>query len=261
MTKLLESQGLSLTYPNGALAFEDIDLSLDHPMFLAVIGPNGSGKTSLLRTILGLTRPTTGWIKVFGVDPGDGGEKIRRVAGYVPQREHLDYNIPVKVRDVILMGRMAKRAPPRRPSAGDFDSVLETATLLDLEALLDNRFSELSGGQQQRVLVARAITAGAELLLLDEPLAAADVESQSSILEVLRNMWKREGKSVIMVTHDLNPCHRYVDRVLLLKNRIVGFGEACDVMNEETLSQVYGTKITVVRHEDHLYAITGDTHG
>jgi ABC-type Mn2+/Zn2+ transport system ATPase subunit len=250
-----------VVYPNGTVALEDVELSLEDPTFLVVVGPNGSGKTSFLRTMLGLIRPTTGWIKVFGIDPANGGEKIRRISGYVPQRDNVDYNLPVKVEDVILMGRMAKRPPPRRPSQEDTKSVQDTAEMLDLDHLLDSRLSTLSGGQQQRVLVARAIAAEPQLLLLDEPLAAADVDSQISILHVLEELRNNQKKSIVMVTHDLNPVHSYVDQVLLLNNRMVGLGRPCDLMTPETLSQVYGTKIRILEHEDHLYAITGDTHG
>ncbi len=260
MTPLIEAEGLYVRYPTGTLALEDINFSTPHPVFLAVIGPNGSGKTTLLKTMLGLIRPVRGSIRVMGMDPSRQGGDIRRLIAYVPQRKSMDYNIPIKVKDVVLMGRLAKKTLPRVASREDIEVAERSLKLVGLEELWDASFRELSGGQQQRVLVARAISAEGKLMLLDEPLSGADVESQSLILDTLKSIRDRGDVSVVMVTHDLNPCHPYIDEALLINRRIYGYGDPCNLMNKEILSEVYGPNVRLIEHEGHFYAVIGDIH-
>ncbi|MBS7650205.1 MAG: metal ABC transporter ATP-binding protein [Candidatus Bathyarchaeia archaeon] len=260
METIVDVKNLYVKYSTGTVALEDVSFTLEHPTFTAVIGPNGSGKTTLLRTILGLVKPTKGSVKVMGIDPSSQSFQIRRLAAYIPQRKSIDYNIPIKVKDVVLMGRLAKKAVPRIASRRDLDAAKKSLRLLGLEDCWDRPFPELSGGQQQRVLVARALASEARLMLLDEPLSGADVESQYVILDLLKDLRENSDVDILMVTHDLNPCHPYIDNAILLNRRLYGYGEPCNLMRLDILSKVYGPNVRLITHEGHIYAVIGDIH-
>ncbi|MGQ9544013.1 MAG: metal ABC transporter ATP-binding protein [Candidatus Bathyarchaeia archaeon] len=257
---VVEARNLYVEYSSGILALEDVSFKLLHPTFTAVMGPNGSGKTTLLRTMLGLVKPSRGVMNVMGMDAATQSSQIRRLAAYIPQRRSIDYNIPIKVRDVVLMGRLAKKSLPRIATSRDLEVARRSLRLVGLEDYWDKPFQELSGGQQQRILVARALASEAKLMLLDEPLSGADVESQTSILNLLRGLREEGETDIVMVTHDLNPCHPYIDNAILLNRRVYGYGEPCNLMRLEVLSKVYGPGVRLITHEGHTYAVIGDIH-
>ncbi len=256
---LLEVKNLSVKYPNGALALHGLDFSIKSPSFTAVIGPNGSGKSTLLKTMLGLLTPIRGSIHVLGFDSTSEQKEIRKRVRYVPQRDKIDLNVPMKVKDIALMGRLLKKSPPRLTSRKDIklaENALERVNMLDY---WDHPFNELSGGQRQRVLLSRALASDGSLMILDEPLAGTDAKSQQLIVETLGEYHKEHELSVIMVTHDLNPIHVLVDNVLLLKNRLVGIGTPCDMMDPTLLTKVYGPSARVVEYGGHRYCMTHDS--
>jgi len=260
MTFLIEVEDLSVRFPNGIVALEDINVKIRHPVFLVIAGPNGAGKTTFLKVMLGLIKPFKGRLKVLDIDPTREGSKIRKLIGYVPQRKSIDYSLPVKVKDIVLMGRLLKKSPPRVVSKKDVEAAKRALEKVGLKDLWDRSFFELSGGQQQRVLVARAISTEGKILILDEPFSGADVKSQTTILQTLKSLRDSGEISIVMVTHDVNPCHPYIDEVLLLNRRLIGYGKPCDLMKKEILWKVYGPSIQVIEHEGHFYAITGDSH-
>ncbi|MFW9925228.1 MAG: metal ABC transporter ATP-binding protein [Candidatus Thorarchaeota archaeon] len=256
---LLEANNLSVRYPNGELALHDVSFDIKSPSFMAIIGPNGSGKSTLVKTFLGLIKPFRGSIKVKGFDSQKKSGKIRKFVRYVPQRDRIELSIPMKVKDIVLMGRLLKKLPPRFASSKDIKIARDALQQVDMEDLWERPFPELSGGQRQRVLVARALASEGSVLVLDEPLAGTDIESQDFIVEALGRYHKENDVSIIMVTHDLNPIHTLVQDVLLLKNTVIGIGEPCSVMDPQLIKKVYGPTARIVEHSGHRYCMTRDS--
>ncbi|MFW9806502.1 MAG: metal ABC transporter ATP-binding protein [Candidatus Thorarchaeota archaeon] len=256
---LLEAHGLAVRYPNGEIALRDVNFQIKSPSFMAIIGPNGSGKSTLVKTFLGLIKPSRGSIKVNGYDSVKHSGKIRKLVRYVPQRDRIELNIPMKVKDIVLMGRLLKKLPPRFASSKDITRAKDALEQVDMAELWNRPFPELSGGQRQRVLVARALASDGTILVLDEPLAGTDVESQELIVKALGRYHKENDVSIVMVTHDLNPIHTLVQDVLLLKNTVVGIGEPCSVMDPELMKRVYGPTARIVEYSGHRYCMTRDS--
>jgi ABC-type Mn2+/Zn2+ transport system ATPase subunit len=256
---LLEADNLAVKYPNGDLALYNLSFSVESPSFMAIIGPNGSGKSTLLKTVLGLLKPNKGQIKMLGHDSMQHKHQIRKLVRYVPQRDQIELTVPMKVKDIVLMGRLLKKPPPRFSSSKDKEAAKTALKTVLLQDFWDRPFPELSGGQRQRVLVARALASEGPVLMLDEPLAGTDAESQDLIVEVLGKYHNENDVSIIMVTHDLNPIHTLVQDVLLLKNTLVGIGEPCSVMDPELIKQVYGPTARIVEYAGHRYCVTKDS--
>ncbi len=256
---LFESDNLWVKYPNGEVALHDVTFQIQEPSFVAVIGPNGSGKSTLVKTALGLLKPFRGRIGLFGFDSVEEPGEIRKRVRYLPQRDRIDVNIPMRVVDIVLMGRLLKKSPPRIASSTDKKISMNALEKVNMEKLWERPFPQLSGGQRQRVLVARALASEGKLLLLDEPLAGTDVESQNMIVEALKAYHEENDVSVIMVTHDLNPIHTLVQDVLLLQNTVIGVGTPCSIMDPELLQKVYGPDARVVEYAGHRYCVTRDS--
>ena len=256
---LLEAHNLAVRYPNGDLALHDVSFQIKSPSFMAIIGPNGSGKSTLVKTFLGLIKPFRGSIRVNGHDSVKKSRKIRKMVRYVPQRDHIELTVPMKVKDIVLMGRLLKKLPPRFASSKDIKLARDALEQVDMADLWNHPFPELSGGQRQRVLVARALASEGSILVLDEPLAGTDVESQDLIVEALGRYHKENDVSIVMVTHDLNPIHTLVQDVLLLKNTVIGIGEPCSIMDPVLMKKVYGPTARIVEHSGHRYCMTRDS--
>ena len=256
---LLQAENLAVRYPNGELALHDVTFKIKCPSFMAIIGPNGSGKSTLVKTFLGLIKPFRGSIKVNGLDSVKKTRKIRKMVRYVPQRDRIELIVPMKVKDIVLMGRLLKKLPPRFASSKDISIARDALEHVDMVDLWNRPFPELSGGQRQRVLVARALASEGSILVLDEPLAGTDVESQDLIVAALGRYHEENDVSIVMVTHDLNPIHTLVEDVLLLKNTVIGIGEPCSVMDPELMKKVYGPTARIVEYAGHRYCMTRDS--
>lgn len=256
---LLKAENLAVKYPNGDLALYNLSFSVESPSFMAIIGPNGSGKSTLLKTILGLLKPYKGNIKLLGHDSIHKKQEIRKLVRYVPQRDQIELTVPMKVKDIVLMGRLLKKPPPRFSSTKDKEAAKSALKKVHMEELWNRPFTELSGGQRQRVLVARALASEGPVLILDEPLAGTDAESQDMIVNALGKYRSENDVSIIMVTHDLNPIHTFVQDVLLLKNTLIGIGEPCSVMDPDLIKQVYGPSARIVEYGGHRYCVTKDS--
>jgi ABC-type Mn2+/Zn2+ transport system ATPase subunit len=256
---LIEAHGLAVKYPNGEVALHDVDFSIKSPSFMAIIGPNGSGKSTLVKTALGLIRPARGTMRVLGYDSVKQANKIRKQVRYVPQRDRIELAVPMKVKDIVLMGRLLKKLPPRLASNKDIEKAKDALRQVNMETLWNHPFPELSGGQRQRVLVARALAGEGSVLILDEPLAGTDAESQDLIVSALSRYHRENEVSIIMITHDLNPIHMMVHDVLLLKNTVIGIGEPCTIMDPELIKKVYGPTAKIVEHSGHRYCLTRDS--
>ncbi|RLE69919.1 MAG: metal ABC transporter ATP-binding protein [Thermoprotei archaeon] len=241
------------------LALIDVTFTIEEPAFTVIVGPNGAGKTTLLRAALGLVKPVRGRIIVLGIDVEKDPWRVRRLVGYVPQRERLDQTMPALVRDVVLMGVSLRKPLTRRLTRRDYEKAEQALKRVGLEELWDEPFTHLSGGQQQRVLIARALAAEPKLLLLDEPLSGVDPQSQEAIVKLLSEMVKG-GVGVVMVTHDLNPLIGYVDYLMLLNKRVIAFGRPSKLLEPEVLSKTYGRRVHVFRVGSTCFVLSGDSH-
>ena len=258
MRSVICVKGLSVAYED-KLALEDVSFELREPAFLSVIGPNGSGKTTLLKALLGMVKPLSGTIEVLGYRVPGREYEVRRRTGYVPQRERIDPTKPVLVKDVVLMGRIAKRGWGKRLTREDYEAARAALEVVEMDEFWDEPFSHLSGGQQQRVLIARALAVQPELLLLDEPLSGVDAATQDVILKVLRKE-AQKGVTVVMVTHDLNPLLEVSDYVMLLNKTVVAFGHAEDVLNEYLLARTFMRRVSVVKAGEKVIVSGVDHH-
>ncbi len=215
---VLEAAGVSFAYGNEPV-LEDVSLSLRPGEFVALVGPNGSGKSTLLRVALGLLRPNSGWVRLFGEDPRRLREPWR--IGYVSQRPSVQEDLPATVREVVSTGRLARRGWWRWPGGADRAAVEHALQSVGLADLRGRRLTELSGGQQQRAFIARAFSSEPDLLVLDEPVAGVDAESQRLFRESLTHLVAEHGAAVLLVSHELGAVSADLDRVVVLNRRIL----------------------------------------
>jgi ABC-type Mn2+/Zn2+ transport system ATPase subunit len=235
MKYCIEISNLSIAYSN-QLALENVSIRIPKGQIVGVIGPNGSGKTSLLKGMLELIPIQSGEILFFGKSLNSSRSKI----AYVPQRESVDWNFPISVREIVEMGRFNPKKWWRKYDRTDEDIVQLSLEMVGLSDFHDRHIQALSGGQQQRVFLARALAQKADLIVLDEPFSGIDAPSQDAILQVLLEL-KSAGKSILMVHHDLSAVSRLFDSVILLKNKLVADGPVHDVLNKQLLSEAFGT--------------------
>jgi manganese/zinc/iron transport system ATP- binding protein len=219
----------------------DIDLELPQRRLAAIVGPNGAGKSTLLKAMMGLVPLASGKVELFGVPPA----RARRRVGYVPQRETVDWDFPVCVLDVVLMGRYGRLGWIRRPGRADRDAARAALDRVALADLADRQISQLSGGQQQRVFLARALAQDADLYFMDEPFAGVDAATEKAIVEVLRQM-RDAGKTVVAVHHDLQTVPAYFDHVVLLNLRLVASGPTGQAFTADNVRKAYGGRLTLL---------------
>ncbi len=237
---VVELKHVSFAY-HGMPVLEDVNLTVNHRDFLSVVGPNGGGKTTILKLILGLMKPTGGTVRLFGAPP----EKARHRIGYMPQYASLDPLFPVSVIDVVLMGRLGRGMSFWRYSRSDRRRAEEALEIMELAPLRDRPFFQLSGGQFQRVLLARALVSDPDLLLLDEPTSNVDAAIETGLYELLHRL--NEKLTVILVTHDLGFVSHYVDKVACVNRRLVTH-PTCEITGE-IISAVYGSHVQMIRHD------------
>lgn len=230
---IIKVSNLTVAYESG-YALKDVSFELARSVRLAVLGPNGAGKSTLLKVIAGVLPHTAGAIQVFGEDP-DGHICI----AYVPQRSQVDWNFPVRVRDVVMMGRISKIGLLRRPGKPDHEAVARALDVVKLANLADRQISELSGGQQQRMFIARALAQEAEMMLLDEPLTGLDSTSQEDIFRILDEL-REKRVTVLVALHDLKIASERFDSVILLNHQLIGLGTPEEVFTPQRLAQAYG---------------------
>lgn len=233
-TPALELSHLTVSY-NARPVLWDVDATFPSGALSAIVGPNGSGKSTLLRAAMGLVPADAGRATILGRPAREG---MRRVA-YVPQREAVDWDFPITVREVVEMGRYPAAGWIRRIGRDDRRIVDEALERVGMTPFARRQIGALSGGQRQRVFVARALAQQAELLVLDEPFAGIDARTEAAILTLLSELRDREGRSVIMVHHDLETVRESVDWVMLLNVRSVAIGPAEETMTPENLRRAY----------------------
>ena len=230
----LEAENVQVKYGD-VQAIEGVSFSFPQGSLIGLVGPNGGGKSTLLRTLVGLVKPSAGKVRIMGQTP----IKARGKIGYVPQSENINWRFPVTVWQVVMLGKQAKRSLFGLTSHADKESVnsaLEYVKLLDRK---DDLIFDLSGGQRQRAFVARALAQNAEVLLLDEAFSGVDVASQNELVQVLRDICTR-GRSVMMSTHDLTNIARRFDQVLCLNGHVCACGPPAEAFTPAVLEELYG---------------------
>ncbi len=230
-------------------ALEAITFRVERGERIAVVGPNGAGKSTLFKVIAGTLSPDRGRVSIFGHGP-DGHICI----AYVPQRAQVDWNFPVTVEDVVMMGRVGQIGLLRRPKRADWAAARAGLERVGAGHLAHEHINALSGGQQQRVFLARALAQQAELLLLDEPLNGLDLPSQEGILAILDDL-RRDGVTVLLATHDLDLAAGHFDRIMLLNRRVITFDQPAAALRPERLLHAYGGHLHVI-DDSHAVVLT-----
>jgi zinc/manganese transport system ATP-binding protein len=228
--------------------WQDLDLTVAAGEFLAVLGPNGSGKTSLVKVLLGLTPLSSGTALVGGAPPRRGSNTI----GYVPQQKGFDRDLPVRGTDLVRLGLDGHRWGVGRPDAGRRRRVEAAVAAVGASGFADSPIGRLSGGEQQRVRIAQALIGNPALLLCDEPLLSLDIKHQRDVVIALDRQRRDAGIAVLFVTHEINPILPYVDRVLYLAGGRFRIGTVDEVMTSQSLSSLYGIPVEVLRIGDRI---------
>lgn len=251
----IEVDNLTVSYgPTPALL--DVTFQVPSGMLVGVIGPNGSGKSTLIKSILGFKPPDVGEVRLFG-QPVDS---VRGRVAYVPQHGSVDWEFPITVREVALMGRYGNLPWWRDPSRADHQAVTEALEMVRMQPFEHRQIGQLSGGQRQRVFMARAICQGAEILLLDEPFSGVDAATERAILDVLKR-FKESGRTLMVVHHDLATAAEYFDRLILLKQRLFAFGPPEKVLDPDLLAAVYEGRLRVFSELPQLTRTVKEVHG
>jgi len=239
----IEIADLTVAY-NERPVLWDVDLAVPEGLLMAVVGPNGAGKTTLIKAIMGLVRPAAGQVLVYGRPIS----QHRSLIGYVPQRGSVDWDFPTTVLDVVTMGRYGRLGWWRMPGRRDRQAALEALAKVGLEELTRRQISQLSGGQQQRVFLARALVQDARVYLMDEPFQGVDATTERAIVALLREL-RSQGRTVVVVHHDLQTIREYFDWVTLLNVRRIASGPVDEVFNEQTLRLTYGGRVALIGAE------------
>ena len=236
----LEFHDLTVAYHKRPVLW-GIDLEIPKGQLVRIIGPNGAGKSTLIKAAMGLLPLNSGWVKVFG-EPIK--KNLKRV-GYVPQRESVDWDFPVSVMDVVLMGRYGHLGLMRRPSKKDRNIARDCLEKVKMLPYANRQISNLSGGQQQRVFLARALAQESDIYFMDEPFAGVDAATESAIVTILHEL-KAKGKTLLVVHHDLPTAKEYFDSLLLLNMRVVAYGPTEEVFKYDLLQSTYGGRLTIL---------------
>lgn len=240
MKTAISINGLCVAYQQNVV-LSDVNATIPEGMITGIIGPNGSGKTTLIKSIMGLIPTQSGNVQISG----QSLDAVRSTVAYMPQRESVDWNFPASVYDVVAMGRLNPKHWWKRLSKADHDLIMNALAQVQLTDFKDRQIGQLSGGQQQRVFLARALAQQASLLLMDEPFVGVDMVSQQSILDVLGQL-RSQGKTLVIVHHDLSTVQASFDYALLLNQRLVAAGPVTEILQPEVLSEAYG-KGTIIQ--------------
>ena len=229
-------EGLSVIYSNGHKALDNASFSIPRQSITALVGINGSGKSTLFKAIMGFVKSSGGRIELLGGSVKDA-LKANLVA-YVPQNEEIDWDFPVLVKDVVMMGRYGHMGFLKIPNDNDYEIVKDSLKKVGMLELENRQISELSGGQRKRVFLARALAQQSEIILMDEPFTGIDVNTEEEIMELLREM-KAEGKVMLISTHNLGSVPEFCDRTILLNKTVLAEGETTKVFTQENLTNAF----------------------
>lgn len=244
MTSAIDVHHLSLSYGKVSV-LNDVSFTVNRGEFFVIIGPNGSGKTSLLKSMAGIEKPQTGRIDILGAPLTDYSRRaLARKVAMVPQTAPSDF--PFTVSETVLMGRAPHLGLLGLASESDMEIAHRMMAFAGVSELAERKMDQLSGGERQRVFVARAVCQSSDILLLDEPTASLDLAFQARLMDLMDTLKTDRGTTIIMVSHDINLAALYADRLLLLKNgRVMSRGRPADVLTYEILEKVYGCTLLV----------------
>lgn len=237
----IEVAHLTVSY-NARPALLDVSVNIEKDQLIGVIGPNGAGKSTFIKAVLGFVKPDLGKVRIQGTN----AKSAKGQVAYVPQRGAVDWDFPITVREVALMGRYQQIPWYTSPKAKDWTAAMEALDMVRMTDFAHRQIGELSGGQQQRVFMARALAQGSDILLLDEPFAGVDAATERAILSVLDRA-KKSGKTLVVVHHDLSTAAEYFDKLLLIKQRLYAYGVPDAVLQEDLLSQVYEGRLRIFK--------------
>ncbi|MCG9130866.1 metal ABC transporter ATP-binding protein [Candidatus Poribacteria bacterium] len=240
-SKAIEVTDLTVAYQDKPVLW-DIDLDVPPGVLLSIVGPNGAGKTTLIKAILGLVRPAAGKVLIYDKPY----EAQRRIVGYVPQRGSVDWDFPTNVLDVVMMGRYGALGWVRRSGRRERDLAMQALEKVGMEAYATRQISQLSGGQQQRVFLARALVQDATVYLMDEPFQGVDATTERAIVTLLQEL-RANGKTVVVVHHDLQTVTDYFDWVMLLNIRRIASGPVDETFTPDNLRETYGGRLAFMQ--------------
>ena len=233
----IEADGISVVYRNGTVALTDASFSIPTSSICALVGINGSGKSTLFKALMGLVPLASGSVSILGQPAGKALQ--RNTVAYVPQNEDVDWNFPVLVEDVVMMGRYGHMGFLRRPSATDKLKVDEALERVNMSEFRHRQIGELSGGQKKRVFLARALAQEGHAILLDEPFTGVDVATEDAIIDLLKSL-RDEGRIMLVSTHNLGSVPQFCDQVVLINKRVLGAGRTENVFTQDNLQRAFG---------------------
>jgi len=236
----LEVHQLTVNYDRTPVLW-DLTLQVPTGKIVGIIGPNGAGKSTFLKTMMGLLKPLSGRVHFFG----HSLKKQRQRIAYIPQRESVDWDFPITVLELVVMGRYGRLGLLRWPRKADRVAALHYLEKVGMAQYAERQISQLSGGQQQRVFIARALMQDADIYLLDEPFVGIDMATEQVVIGLLRQL-RDQGKTVFVVHHDLNDVEGYFDWVIMLNMRLIACGSVDEVFNSETLHVTYGKSYSLL---------------
>jgi ABC-type Mn2+/Zn2+ transport system ATPase subunit len=256
---IITAVNATIGYPK-KVALTDLTLTISEGEFVGIIGPNGSGKTTFLKGILGLLPLISGSLQIFDCACDKMRCHHRARIGYLPQKGLVDPDYPITAGEVALMGRFGAMGLIKRPTRSDREIVLESLTDVGMASLSDFPFGALSSGQQQRVLIARALSQRPKILLLDEPTTGIDATAQRQLLDLVCHLHKTYRLTILFVTHDINMMSDVADTMILLNGRLFGKDVPKLILTKELLSSVYGQEVILTEREKRPYVIVSDAH-
>lgn len=233
----IEADNVTVVYRNGNLGLENASFKIPEASICALVGINGSGKSTLFKALMGFERLSRGTVSILGQPAGKSLAKNR--VAYVPQNEEVDWNFPVLVEDVVMMGRYGHMGFFRHPSRSDHEKVDQALQKVDMQNYRKRQIGELSGGQKKRVFLARALAQEACAILLDEPFTGVDVKSEDAIIDLLREL-RATGHVILVSTHNLGSVPQFCDQVILINRTILDFGETESVFTRDNLQRAFG---------------------
>lgn len=237
----LEVNNLTVAYQKKPV-LRSVSFQIPSGKLIGVLGPNGAGKSTLLKAVLGLLPKVDGEVMIYGKPY----QEQRKLVGYVPQRESVDWDFPTNALDVVMMGRYGHLGWFRRPGAEERRIALDCLTKVGMADYASRQISQLSGGQQQRVFLARALAQNAQLYFMDEPFAGVDATTEKAIIGLLHEL-KEQGKTVFVVHHDLSTVKEYFDHVILLNGELIAEGVTEDTFTPQNLQKTYGGRIAMLQ--------------
>jgi ABC-type Mn2+/Zn2+ transport system ATPase subunit len=236
-------------------ALKDVSASIEAGQRVALVGPNGAGKSTLFKAIVGLLTPSGGHIFING----EPAHKSRQSVAYVPQFEDVDWDFPVSVQDVVVMGLARQIGWLRLPNARHREAALNALERVGLLEYANRQIGELSGGQKRRAFIARALAQGASILLLDEPFSGVDAVAQQTLFEILDNL-RRDDVTVLLATHDLNLVSTHFDSLFILNQRMIAYGNPDEVFKPSIMAEAFGSQMAIWRNDGEIIMLT-DHHG